>query len=314
MWRQLRRVCLTTLCGIGVVCCVRSVRAGSSGDAITRSIDVDGRERSYLVHVPPHIQDGRRPVVLAFHGGLNNAQSMINLTGLNDKADREGFIAVYPNGSGRLAKALTWNAGTCCGYAEQQQVNDVKFVSLMLDDLAQLYSVDPTRIYATGISNGGQMAYRLAADLPERIGAIAPVAGSLEVSAPRSARKVSVLHFHGTEDQYIPFAGGHGRRSLTGLTFNSVDNAMRTWAAIDECAGGPLVETLADSVNDSTTVSRRTYRNCREGSEVILYIVNGGGHAWPGHPVAERLLGRSTRDISATDVMWEFFRHHQQKP
>jgi polyhydroxybutyrate depolymerase len=307
----LRRPALTALCGVGLLSCFSSVHARSAANQVARTIDVDGHERSYLVHLPVPIPDGRRPVVLAFHGGLNSATSMVNLSGLNDKADREGFIAVYPNGSGRLSRALTWNAGSCCGFAEQQHVDDVKFVRAVLDDLARLYPIDSRRIYATGISNGGQMAYRLAAELPERIAAIAPVAGSLEVEARPLNRKVSVMHFHGTDDQYIPFDGGHGRRSMPGLSFNSVESAMRAWTTIDGCSASPLVETLPDAVDDSTTVSRRTYRNCRAGTEVVLYIINGGGHAWPGHPVAQRLLGRSTRDISATDVMWEFFRRHQ---
>src|SRR5262245_22721709 len=300
MWTFTRRAWLLLGCGITLLCCDAPVRARSADDTMTRTITVDGRERSYLVHLPSRMAGAPRPVVLAFHGGLNNARSMIGLTGLNDKADTEGFIAVYPNGTGRLARALTWNAGTCCGFAEEQRVDDVKFVQAVLDDLASQYHIDARRVYATGISNGGQMAYRLAAELPGRIAAIAPVSGSLEVDATRSTGKVSVLHFHGTDDPYIPFTGGHGRRSLPGLRFNSVENAMRTWAAIDGCSGSPVVEALPDPVIDSTSVSRRTYRNCLNGTEVVLYIVDGGGHAWPGHSVAERLLGRSTRDISAT--------------
>jgi polyhydroxybutyrate depolymerase len=144
----------------------------------TRTLQVDGRERSYLVHVPAKY-GGKQPtpVVLAFHGGGSNAEQMVRFCGLNEKADKEGFLAVYPSGTGRFERMLTWNAGNCCGYAMQNKVDDVAFTRALLDDLAEVANVDPKRVYATGMSNGAIMCYRLASQLSDRIAAIAPVAG-----------------------------------------------------------------------------------------------------------------------------------------
>ena len=130
-------------------------------------------------------------------------------SGLNQKADQEGFLAVYPNGTGRFS-SLTWNGGNCCGSAMQQRVDDVAFIDAVLDDLANVVNVDTKRVYATGISNGAIMAYRLASELSERIAAIAPVAGPMGTATCSPRRAVSVLHFHGTDDQFAPFNGGRG--------------------------------------------------------------------------------------------------------
>ena len=147
----------------------------------TRTLEHDGRTRSYLVHVPPKYDPKRpTPVVLAFHGGgQQRLEQMVRFCGLNEKADKEGFIAVYPNGTGRLEQMLTWNGGNCCGYAMWNNVDDVGFTRALLDDLAKVANVDAKRVFATGISNGGIMCYRLASELSDRIAAIAPVSGTM---------------------------------------------------------------------------------------------------------------------------------------
>lgn len=123
----------------------------------TRSIEVDNRTRTYLVHVPPNPKKPT-PVVPAFHGGGSNAQQMVRFCGLNEIADKHGFIVVYPSGSGRLKNALTWNGGNCCGYAVKQKVDDVAFTRAVLDDLEKVVKVDAKRVYATGMSNGAIIA------------------------------------------------------------------------------------------------------------------------------------------------------------
>src|SRR5712691_11431037 len=164
----------------------------------TRSLEVDMRTRTFLVHVPSSY-DGKKPfpVVLAFHGGGSNAEQMVRFCGLNETADKHGFIVVYPNGTGRLEKLLTWNGGNCCGYAMRNRIDDVAFTKALLDDLAKVVKVDTKRVYATGMSNGAIMAYRLASELSDRIAAIAPVGGPMgkEKCAPK--RPVPVIHFHG---------------------------------------------------------------------------------------------------------------------
>jgi len=173
-------------------------------------LEAGGRDRSYLVHVPPPAASGALPVVLSLHGGGGNARQHRRSTGMDAAADRDGYIAVYPNGSGRLGDLfLTWNAGICCGYAQAQDVDDVGFISALLDDLGRRAAIDPRRIYAAGHSNGGMMAHRLGDELSGRIAAIASVAGA-RVPTSRGGRAVPVLQIHSEDDPRALYHGGLG--------------------------------------------------------------------------------------------------------
>jgi polyhydroxybutyrate depolymerase len=279
----------------------------------TRSIDVDKRTRSYIVHLPPGY-DGIKavPVVLAFHGGGANAENMVQFCGLNEKADKEGFIVVYPNGTGRLEKLLTWNAGNCCGYAMEQRVDDVAFTCALLDDLGKVAKIDPKRVYATGMSNGAIICYRLASELSDRIAAIAPVAGPMGTERCSPKRPVPVIHFHGTDDQFAPFKGGKGDKSISGTNFYSVEHSIRAWVKANSCKEEATTK-LPKKVDDGTAVEIKTYGGGKDGAEVVLVIIEGGGHTWPGREPKLKLLGKSTKNISANDVMWEFFEKHSMK-
>ena len=201
----------------------------------TRTLQVDGRTRSYIVHVPPKLDPKQpTPVVLAFHGAATNASIMALSSGLSDKADEAGFIVVYPNGTGKGDMFLVWNAGGWHGPKAEELPDDVKFVTALLDDLAKVVNVDPKRIYATGMSNGGMMCYRLAAELSNRIAAIAPVSGTMAVEKCHPRRPVPVMHFHGTDDKLVPFEGPDQRTAKV-LAFKSVEETIRTWAKIDGC-------------------------------------------------------------------------------
>jgi polyhydroxybutyrate depolymerase len=303
----------TSIVALAIGCAVSAPIAGVVAQPpadIQRTVAVSGRSRAYLLHAPPGKPAKPRALVLVFHGGASNAPATVRLTGFNDLADREDFLVAYPSGSGRLPGILTWNAGACCGYAAEQRVDDVAFVRALLADVATVTAMDATRVYATGISNGGQMAYRLAAEMPDRIAAIAPVAGSLEVLVRAVSRPVSVMHFHGTNDENLPMAGGRGRRSIAGVAFQSVQHSVGAWIKANGCQPSPAVERIPDRVDDGTRVERRTYPGCRRGSEVVLYVIEGGGHTWPGRQIRGGLLGVSTREIMATDLMWQFFARH----
>jgi polyhydroxybutyrate depolymerase len=283
--------------------------ARSDADRV-RAVRVAGRERTYILHVPPAGFGREFPVVVAFHGGASNAAAMRRFSALNEKADRAGFVVVYPNGSGRLPRALTWNAGRCCGQASAARIDDVAFTRALLDDLAGIEKVDRSRVFATGMSNGGQMAYRLGVELSDRIAAIAPVAASLEVDVRALARPVPVVHFHGTDDRFLPFGGGAGSRSLSRSAHRGVWRGLDTWARASGCSDRTTSEALPDRREDETTVERHSYAGCPAGAEVVLYLVRGGGHTWPGSPGDVRTLGVTSQDISANDVMWEFFTRH----
>jgi len=158
--------------------------AGIAAGQVTRecSVDVAFSSRTFLVHAPEKLPSRRAPLVIALHGGATNAKAMENYTGLSEAAERYGFIVTYPNGSGRLERMRTWNGGNCCAYAAERNVDDVAFIKKLIDHMVDRFNVDPSKVYATGISNGAIMAYRLAAEIPERLGAIAAIAGTLGIN------------------------------------------------------------------------------------------------------------------------------------
>src|SRR5262249_30593385 len=146
-----------------------------------------------------------------------------------------GLPRRLPQRDGPAGQGVTWNAGNCCGYAQRQNVDDVAFVRALLDDLARVVKVDAKRGYATGMSNGGVMAYRLASELSDRIAAIAPVAGPMGSATCSPRRPVPVLHFHSTDDAFAPFQGGKGEKSLTQTDFYSVEHSVRCWVKANSC-------------------------------------------------------------------------------
>ncbi|MBN1429721.1 MAG: polyhydroxybutyrate depolymerase [Anaerolineae bacterium] len=276
-----------------------------SGD-FTHILIHDNIERSYILHVP-HGYDGTRPiaVVLAFHGGGGNAERVARLTAFNTQADQSGFLVVYPNGSGQLEdRRLTWNAGTCCGYAQANGIDDVGFVRAIIAELERFIAIDTKRIYATGISNGGIMSYRLACEASDLIAAIGPVAGTQNIVPCEPEEPVSVIHFHGTNDQHLPYAGGMGTDSLTGVDYASVEDSIQFWLSYNQCPTPSKVERFAD-------IQHIVYTSCAEGSAVELYAIVGGGHIWPGGSDSAWLdEDQPTMTISATQIAWEFFAAH----
>jgi polyhydroxybutyrate depolymerase len=258
---------------------------------------------------PPNVW----PIVLAFHGGGTSAEVMVEFSGLNEKSDAAGFVAVYPNGTGRFPRALTFNGGNCCGRAMIDNVDDVKFTRALLDDLEHAVAVDRNRVFATGMSNGAIMCYLLASAMSDRIAAIAPVSGPMGTDTCSPARPVSVCHFHGTNDQFAPYAGGIGARSLTRTNFHSAESSIHAWVLANGCSPKPQAERLPDRLDDGTHVVRSIYGGGKDGSEVVLYTIEGGGHTWPGRSSTFKMLGPTTQNVSANDVMWEFFQRHANK-
>jgi len=268
-----------------------------------------GRTRSYLVHVPPQADSGPLPVVVSLHGGGGNAQQHRRSSGMDAAADRDGYIAVYPNGTGRYdERLLTWNAGSCCGYAQAQNVDDVGFISALLDDLARRAAIDPRRIYISGHSNGGMMAHRLGAALPERIAAIASVAGA-HMPVFGHGRALPVLQIHSVDDPRALYQGGQGPRfpfTDIRVLHPAVDAMLSAWVRHDGC--DPIAREREFRESGGHTARLLVYGNCRDGAEVALWKLTGAGHGWPGAaPRLESLLGPSTQVIDANTEIWRFF-------
>lgn len=279
-------------------------------------VDHDGRRRSYLVHVPAEAAPAKAPpVVLNFHGGGGNAAGQKSYSRMDEASERHGFIAVYPEGTGGvLGKLHTWNAGNCCGYAMENKVDDVGFTVALLDDLAARTSIDRRRIYATGLSNGAMMAYRLAAERSDRIAAIAAVAGGMVIDAFGPSRAVPIVHIHSVDDPRALYDGGLGAPfPFTSKRVNHppVEDTIGRWISFDRCptqaAASPTLR--GKSSDAGNTATKYVYGPCSGGTEVVLWKLTGSGHVWPGgvRDRYKRLLGRSTHVIDANEEMWEFF-------
>ena len=276
----------------------RGFQEGASGQGNKPgSLDIGGRTRRYFLHVPP-TYDGKKPLplVLVLHGGGQSPESAERMSGMSAKADKEGFLAAYPSGTGRSSRMPTWNSGNCCGYAMQNNVDDVTFLRALIDQLEHDYSVDPRRVFVTGISNGGMMSYRVGCELADKIAVIAPVEGAQNIDC-RPSGPVSVIVFHGSADRLVPFNGGSTPFQIgSKRSDNSVANAVAFWVKNDGCSPTPKHDENAAAHAD-------IYSGCKNGTGVALYTIQGGRHLWPG----SRISGNS---VAATDLMWSFFVQH----
>ena len=204
------------------------------------TLQVDGRERTYLLNLPPAYYDGAGfSLVIAMHGGGGEAIQFESSSKLTEKANAAGFIVVYPEGvkSTGLLKVRTWNAGQCCDYAVDNNIDDVNFISKLIDELTSKYKINPRKVFATGHSNGGMMSYRLACELSGKIAAIAPNACTMVVTRPcQASRSVPVLHMHSERDKNIPYQGGYGDGpGTTNLVLPSLDSVFNVWSTLNTC-------------------------------------------------------------------------------
>jgi polyhydroxybutyrate depolymerase len=230
---------------------------------------------------------------------------------------------VYPNGTGRGTRALTWNAGGCCAWAERNHIDDVGFTRALVGDLAARVKIDRTRVYATGISNGGMMAFRLGVEAADLIAAIAPVEGALMVETPGPARAMPLMLFNSVDDRYVPYAGRRGwleHRSQTARypRVPGVDEEVARWRGFDGCPAaariGPELKGAAGSADAGNAATRYEWAPCRAGSKIVLWKLSGSWHVWPGAARSVFYLGRGTRVIDANDRMWQFFRDFSLRP
>lgn len=265
-----------------------------------------GRTRTFQYHVPRDVKP-RAPLVLALHGRLGQGRNQAQLTGLDALADEAGFIVVYPDGVRR-----SWADGRGTTPADRNGVDDVGFLSALIDRFISEHGADARRVYVTGMSNGGMMSFRLACELSDRIAAIAPVGALMGASLAERCepkRAVPVLAIVGTEDPLVPFAGGPvaGDRGVV----LSAPEVLSRWATWNGCpASAPIVAMLEDRApDDGTRIRSETRTGCRDGAEVALYVVEGGGHTWPGGQryAREARTGRTSQDLDASRAAWAFF-------
>lgn len=250
----------------------------------------DGLKRTALVHVPPGLDPEQpTPVVFNFHGYLNTPELQQSFSGMTPKADAAGYIVVYPSGT-----ETSWNAGDCCGNAAAKNVDDVGFVRALVADLQTRLCIDPRRIFATGMSNGGFMTHRLACEAADLFAAFAPVSAVNGMDECTPSRPVPMLMFNGTADVLVIYGGGGN-----GGTFISAPKTFDDWAERDGCMGAAIPN------NMSGKSSCKTLDICDADASVTLCTLDNMGHCWPGQPTC--IYGTPNTDLSANDMMWEFF-------
>lgn len=253
-----------------------------------RTLTFQGDSRSYDLHVPPQY-DGKTPLPLVFalHSLGGDAATFANDTGFNERADAEGFFVVYPQGLSN-----SWNAGSCCGASSEHHVDDVGFIKALLIKLKSDLAVNNSRVYASGFSNGGMLAYRLACNSSDDFAAIAPIGATFDVESCNATAPVSVFAVHGTADEVVPY--NETTRSEDALPVPPAVDAISYWV---HRVGTVVVPQKRVEGNFTVT----TYGGGLNGTEVSFYMLNGGRHEWsPGIPT--------------TDLIWDFFELHPRQP
>lgn len=265
------------------------------------TVTVDGRDRHYRAYTPAGGTTGR-PVVVFLHGGGGTGELFERVSHMDTVADEGGFVVVYPDGSGRLGdRLLTWNAGDCCAYAKERNVDDVGFVRALIDDVTARFGTGP--VFVTGFSNGAMMTYRLGCELADRIAGIAVVSGAMNLDTCTPSRRLPVLIIHGTADTAVPYDGGPSSSEFPTAgtwTNRSVRYAVDFWTNHNGCRPAPTESRDGEILTETWT--------CAE--PVTVHTIDGGGHGWPGGEKARPgAVEEAPPRPDASAVIWEFFRN-----
>ncbi|MCB1317658.1 MAG: hypothetical protein KDK27_16955 [Leptospiraceae bacterium] len=283
-------------------------QAGAQPGEFELELNVSDRTRRAYFYLPDQVSRGTDlPLVFVLHGGGGGrVDTYDDSTGWRAKGAAEGAIIVYPYGTGRLSdyRLLTWNAGNCCGYAFENNVDDVQFFRELIRFATDRLPVDAKRIYATGISNGGMMSHRLACELSDKIAAIGPVVGAQNMPECHPDHPVSVIAIRGMQDGHVAYYGGPTVGADQNHRYDRpAEYTLQFWKTANGCAGDV-------QKSEAGNVIREVYADCRDGSAVELISLKNGKHAWPGGKKGWAFGDEPTQDISATDEIWSFFEKH----
>ncbi len=280
----------------------------------TFKISSSGIDRYYMVHIPAKYSVKMpAPLIVAMHGAKGNMsiQASDKAYKLISKSDKEGFIVAFPNGYSKFpsGKMATWNAGKCCALARDNEIDDVKFINEIVEYIKKQFKIDAKKVFAIGMSNGGMMAYRLACDSAKLFKAIASVTGTDITKSCKPSKAVSILHIHAKDDELVLFKGGKGKGASPDKSditdFPPVNDVIKKWTKLNECSSTPK------KIIEKPKAYCELYSNCSEKTEVQLCVTENGGHTWPGgegHSFNKKAAPPSV-EISATDVMWDFFKN-----
>jgi len=269
----------------------------SFGFAQTFNFMHNAVSRSYIVHLPPsYTPTNSYPLVINMHGFGSDATQQQFYAEMDQVADTANFIVVYPFGI-----ADSWNSGQIWSY--NPGINDVTFISALIDTMAINFSINTSMVYACGMSNGGFMSYKLACELEDKIAAISSVTGVMADSVFASCqtdRPVPIMHIHGTADPTVPYAGAQGG--------TPVETGIDWWVTNNNCPPTKVVSNIPDiNTTDGSTVEKWFYGPCDNNSEVVLFKITGGEHTWPG---VTFIIGVTNQDMDGSGESWLFFRKH----
>jgi polyhydroxybutyrate depolymerase len=272
-------------------------------DGQTYHLSDGSRDRTYLLYRPTQLnRQTPTPLVIMLHGGFGSGSQAKSSYGWDELAEQQGFVVAYPNGIGH-----SWNAGgICCGPALRKNIDDVGFLTRLIEAISKNENIDPNRVYLTGMSNGAAMAYRYACEGTFPIAAIGPVAGTFSYACAKP-HPVSVVAIHGLDDQHIPFAGGSGAKGVTNGSWVPVPQSLDAFRTADNCQ---------PPISKKEGLLHTDISSCGQGREVVLYTIDGAGHQWPGGKakkgLVQRILGadQPSTAMDATSALWNFFRGH----
>jgi polyhydroxybutyrate depolymerase len=271
------------------------------------TLQYDGRQRYYLVHVPPGYDNNTpTPMVFVIHGGGGNPAQIEAQVDFTPLSDRDNILLVYPAGSSGAFDdvLLTWNTGFTDTYADKQNFNDVGFLLKVLDDVSSRYNIDRKRVYATGMSQGAFMSYHLACEAADKITAVAPVAGSFAVDSCHPSVPVSVMAFMGLNDGFVRYNGQPGKHVIK--PHASARDALAFWVQKDGLSKTPPKR------EQIRHAELEVYGPGTDGVEAGLWTLTDAGHGWPGKHGERKQAEKSNMDISATEIIWEFFKRHSR--
>ncbi|WP_082221412.1 alpha/beta hydrolase family esterase [Herbaspirillum chlorophenolicum] len=277
-------------------------------DLSLKSIRVGNLARAYFSERGG--QGVPQPLIIALHGSGSTGSQLARNTGLTEIAEAAGYMVAYPNGTGLTIDARTWNSGGCCGYAQMHKVNDVAFIRALIDKLVSEGLADRSRVYIVGLSNGGMLAYRMAAEAPELFKGVAVVSAVLDLPPETVKAGVPILHIHGSDDPFIPFLGGIGPKEATQVPRLSVAKTIDTWVKANGADPKPDVNDIPDTAGDGTSVRQYTYHSKSDPQAVVLYEIKGGGHNWPGGTAPMPNSGKASQNLDASRTIVEFFNRH----
>lgn len=280
---------------------------------IEGDIRIEGRNRTYTLHLPKNYNDTiQYPLVMVLHGAMGTGTKYSKSTKFSTIGDEQGFISIFPNGMYK-----SWADARGVSKASKKDVDDVKFLTRLIDKIPQEYSVNTNKIYVAGISNGGFLVQTLACEVPEKFTAFASIISSLPENLSNKCskdRNIPMLLMNGTQDNYVPFKGGKMPKFTKGGIIVSTPKTIKHWKNVNQTAKLPQIENIKNfDKTDGSRVVKHTYF-IDEIPQVILYKIIGGGHGVPGSYTQKNprnfKLGYVNQDIIAEQEIWNFFKQH----